>query len=373
MQHTDATLDRLRSVGDPLADSVIEALVSSSSMDEANHLLREFDYNNEAIPAELPDVVLAYLRITDNPPAWTDPERIKRAHSFFLDDGAYVAAVLCLGGMVGSYSIAHGAKLLSMTRRLEYPQRRLLETGQFCFYMMDEHAFDEARRFLPAVQKVRLIHAAIRHHVANSGQWPEEYGVPINQEDMLGALMVFSTSVVQAMRKLGIHVTDEESEDYYYTWRVTGVMLGIQEQIIPAALEESYELTELLRKRHVASSEEGIRLTQSLIKMYQDTIPGKLVDGAVPAALIRFVVGDDIADVVEVPRSGWDRVMSWLPRAMDVAEDVEDESVLMRKVLDRACWIMLNGGIRKFSGGTSFHYDIPEDLRSAWGVREERV
>ncbi len=38
----------------------------------------------------------------------------------------------------------------------------------------------------------------------------------------------------------------------------------------------------------------------------------------------------------------------------------------MRRVLDRAAWLMFNGGLRKFSGGKSFHYDIPQDLRAAW-------
>jgi hypothetical protein len=147
-------------------------------------------------------------------------------------------------------------------------------------------------------------------------------------------------------------------------------MLGIPENIIPETLADSYELTAKLRERHLGPSSEGVELTHSLISMYQDVVPGKVVDGAIPA-LIRFVVGDEVADVVEVPHTGWDRTVKWLPKVMDVFEDVEDESVLMRKVLDRACWLMLNGGLRKFSGGKSFHYDIPEDLRASWGLKPE--
>jgi hypothetical protein len=83
------------------------------------------------------------------------------------------------------------------------------------------------------------------------------------------------------------------------------------------------------------------------------------------------VVGDEVADVVEVPHSNWDRTVKWLPKVMDVFEDAEDEFVLMRKVLDRAAWLMLNGGLRKFSGGKSFHYDIPDDLRASWGLHPD--
>lgn len=370
MKYTDEALDALRWEGDPLADAVIESLVASGAVDEVNSVLRHFDYNDEPIPAELPPLVQEYLRVTDNPPTWVDPERIKRAHAFFLDDGAHVASVLCLGGMVGCYAVPHGAKLLAMSKKLDYPQRRLLETGQFCFYMMDEQAFQPKGRFIPSVQKVRLIHAAIRHHIAASGNWPSELGVPICQEDMLGALMIFANSVIDGMQRLGIHITEEEAEDYYYIWRVTGIMLGIPEDIIPQALADSHELTAQLRRRHLGRSTEGVELTQSLISMYQDIVPGKVMDGAIPA-LIRFVVGDEVADTVDVPRSGWDRTVRVLPRIVDVFEDAEDESRLMRKVLDRACWLMLNGQMRRYSGGRAFHYDIPEDLRNAWNIADD--
>ncbi|HEX8598915.1 MAG TPA: oxygenase MpaB family protein [Chloroflexia bacterium] len=371
MKYTDEALEALRREGDLLADGVIEALVAAGTVDDVNSVLRHFEYNDQPVPDDLPPVVREYLRITDNPPAWVDAERIKRAHAFFLDDGAHVASILCLGGMVGCYAVPHGAKLLSMTKKLDYPQRRLLETGQFCFYMMDEQAFQPKGRFIPSVQKVRLIHASIRRHLLQRGTWPvEERGVPICQEDMLGALMIFSNAVVDGMQRLGIHVTQEEAEDYYYIWRVTGIMLGIREDAIPETLADSHELAQQLRRRHLGRSSEGVELTQSLIRMYQDVIPGKVADGAIPA-LIRFVVGDEVADVVEVPRTGWDRKVQWLPKVMDVFEDAEDEFVLMRKVLDRAAWLMLNGGLRKFSGGHSFHYDIPEDLRSAWGIKED--
>ncbi|MEA2573339.1 MAG: hypothetical protein QOH93_637, partial [Chloroflexia bacterium] len=328
MKYTDEALDALRQEGDPLADAVIEALIAGGTVDDVNNVLDHFEYNDQPIPHELPALVQEYLRVTDNPPAWVDVERIKRAHNFFLDDGAHVASILCLGGMVGCYAVPHGAKLLSMTKKLDYPQRRLLETGQFCFYMMDEQAFQPRGRFIPSIQKVRLIHAAIRHHITQSGTWPiEELGVPICQEDMLGALMIFSNAVVEGMQRLGIHVTQEEADDYYYIWRVTGIMLGIREDTIPDTLAESQELAQALRRRHLGRSAEGVELTHSLIRMYQDVVPGKVGDGAIPA-LIRFVVGDEVADVVEVPHSNWDRTVKWLPKVMDVFEDAEDEFVL---------------------------------------------
>ena len=369
MQYTDETLNALRQEGDPLADAVIAALVAGGEIESVSATLRHLQTNDEPIPADLPLVVQAYLRATDNPPPGIDPDRIARVHQFFLDDGLEVSAVLSLGAMVGCYAVPHGAKLLTMTHRLNHPARRMAETGQFCFHLMGENAFESGGTFVPAVQKVRLIHAAVRYFLSQGGAWSvAELGVPISQEDLLGALMLFSSQVLGGMERLGVAAGAQEAEDYYYVWRMAGVMLGIRADIIPPTLAEAHGLNELLKKRHLGPSAEGVQLTQDLVKLYEDMIPGRLFDGAVPA-LIRFVVEDEIADWMELPRSGWDTVMNHVPTAGHLWEGAADSNALIRKVLDRASQAMLMGQLRVFTGGQGVQYDIPADLRDAWGLK----
>lgn len=370
MQFTKEWLDSLRLEGDPLADKVIADMVATGQVEEVNLVLQHFQTNDQPIPEQLPELVREYLKVSEIPPAWADYERINRARDFFLDDGLYISAVLSVGSMVGCYAVPHGAKLLHCTHRLNQPRRRIAETGQFVFYMMDKNPLGEKSQFIPAIQKVRLVHAGVRHFLRQADEvWPEEkYGVPICQEDLLGALMLFSVQVLKGMKHLGVIVSQQEAEDYYYVWRVTGVMLGIREDIIPESIEDAYALNDVLIKRHFGVSEEGLELTRELMDMYKEIIPGKMFDGIAPA-LARYVVEDEIADLMEIPRSGWDKVVSGLAAVNKIFEKVEDHFTPARFILDKAAWMMLKGSLRVYTNGERLPYTIPADLQAGWEKR----
>src|SRR5690349_20307817 len=142
MEYTDTALDALRLEGDPLADEVIATLAAAGQIGAVNDALRHLRYNGEAIPAGLPPVLAAYLRDTADPPPGVDYARLRRVHAFFQDDGMQIAALLAIGALIGCYAVPHGAKLLSMTHRLDRPHRRLAESGTFTLYMMDDQAWE---------------------------------------------------------------------------------------------------------------------------------------------------------------------------------------------------------------------------------------
>jgi hypothetical protein len=368
VEYTDEFLDSLRLEGDPLADDVITELAASGQIGAVNALLEHLQTNDQPIPAALPPVVQEYLRITDNPPAWVDYGRIRRAHAFFMDDGPSISLVLSTAALVESYAAQRAVRVLGLTHNLEYPQRRVAETAQFCLYMMGEHGFEAGGQFIPAVQKVRLIHAAVRHFIKKSGRWPRaELGEPICQEDLLGALLMFSTKVLHGLARLGCPATSQEAEDYYYVWRVVGEMLGVRPDVIPPSPAESEALVAAMQRRHYGPSPEGVRLTRALLQMYDHLMPGEVFDGAIPA-VVRFVVGDEVADWMEVPRSHWDWAVRGLPALGRVWEGAEDNSTLLRQVLDKAGWALIQAQFRVLNGGQKCVYDIPADLRAAWGI-----
>lgn len=369
MQYTDETLNPLRLEGDPLADKVVTELIESQHVEEIDRVLRNFQTNDQPVPTELPPIVQEYLEATEKPPSWVDYERIKRVHPFFLDDGLNISAVLCLGAMVGCYAVPHGAKLLVATHRLNHPKRRIAETGQFCMYMMDENAFGAGSKFIPSIQKVRLIHAAVRHLISSSGEWPQEqYGVPICQEDLLGALMLFSSQVLAGLNRLDVPVSPQEAEDYYYVWRVAGVMLGIREDIIPETVEEAHALNDILKRRHLGPSPEGVELTQELLDLYEGMLPLKTLDGVMPA-MVRYVVEDEIADWMQVPRTKWYGVTKVVTDFEKLIGSVEHHNSLARQVLDKVAEVMMHGQLRMLSNGERASFDIPPNLSENWQLQ----
>ncbi|HEX4227014.1 MAG TPA: oxygenase MpaB family protein [Pseudonocardiaceae bacterium] len=362
-------LDPLALEGDPLADQVITDLVATDSIAAVNAVLDHLRTNDTPIPDDLPASVREYLIATDNPPDWADADRIARAREFFIDDGVHVASVLSYGAMVNCYAQPRPSRLLRLTHRLDHPHRRLSETSQFVLHMMATDPFGDTGAFVPTIQKTRLIHAAVRHFVAASGEWDAETdGVPICQQDLLGALMIFSVQVIQGMRRMGIEVTETEAEDYYYVWRVAGTMLGIRTAIIPETLADAEEFSRAEVESTYGPSPEGIALTRGLLDVYEDLVPGKIFDGVVPA-MVRQVVNPEVADWLEVPKSrGWTRFVKAATGLMRVAEHAEDSSKLANAVLDRAGQLLLGGSVRMLRTGETVTLDIPADLQDHWSA-----
>lgn len=360
-------VEALKFQGDPLADRVIADLADTGRVGAVNEVLAHFRANDQPIPDELPESVRDFLVATDNPPAWADLGRVSRAYEFFVDDGVHVASVLSFGAMVNCYAQPRASRLLVMTHGLDQPHRRLSETSQFVMNMMGRDAFGAEGAFVPTIQKTRLIHAAVRLFVTRSGKWDfEADGVPVCQQDMVGALLIFSVQVIEGMRRIGISVTEAEAEDYYYVWRVTGAMLGIPVDALPETLDEARQLNAALVEAACGPSPEGVALTRHLLDLYENLFPGKAFDGIV-AAMVRQVVDPRVADWMDVPRSrGWERVARAGSRLLSALERSEDDSRLARTVLDKAGTLLLGGSVRTLTDGQSTTLNIPADLRERW-------
>ncbi|MFC6089874.1 oxygenase MpaB family protein [Saccharothrix lopnurensis] len=364
-----AAFDALKFQGDPLADAVVADLVATNRVSVVNEVLEHFRANDQPIPEQLPDLVRDFLVATDNPPDWVDHDRVARAYGFFVDDGVHVASVLTFGAMVNCYAQPRASRVLTLTHGLNQPHRRLSETSQFVMNMMGRDAFGSGGTFVPTIQKTRLIHAAVRHFLTTSGRWDVEAdGVPVCQQDMVGALLIFSVQVIEGMRRIGISVTEEEAADYYYVWRVTGAMLGIPVEALPESLEEARELSTAVVEAAYGPSPDGVVLTRHLLDLYERLFPGKVFDGVV-AAMVRQVVNPEVADWMEVPNSrGWGRVVSTGARLVRALERSEDNSALATAILDRAGALLLGGSVRDLTNGQSTTLSIPTDLHERWAA-----
>ena len=79
-------------------------------------------------------------------------------------------------------------------------------------------------------------------------------------------------------------------------------MLGIDEGILPADLAAGRALQDLIFRRQHAPSAVGAELTATLLGLARSRMPRWLA-GLAPALLRRYV-GDDVADLIDVPRAG---------------------------------------------------------------------
>src|SRR5687768_9198916 len=91
---TDALLDPMRSLGDPVADEPVAAVLEAGEADAVNALLHELVRTDQPDPAGLPAPIAAYLDSTLALPPWADGDRIERAQRFFELWGLQISACL---------------------------------------------------------------------------------------------------------------------------------------------------------------------------------------------------------------------------------------------------------------------------------------
>ncbi|MDH6108038.1 hypothetical protein P3T36_007650 [Kitasatospora sp. MAP12-15] len=368
MTVTPEAMDALRLKGDLLADSVVDALFERGDIGRFNALMRWFAQTGQPLPDDVPDEALDYLHATAAPPEWVDWDQMEKARLFFLRNNVHISTALSFASMPACYVVPHVAKLLSATHSLDYPSKRMAETGQFTLYLMRPDAFEAGGRFLPAAQKVRLLHASIRHHLRRENHWDEAaLGVPICQEDMIGGQMMFSVQVLDALHRMGIHISNEGADAYFYAWRVVGAILGVDASAAPADLTEARDFSDLYMARHMGPSAEGAALTRQLIDLYEGVVPGTLLDPVVPA-LIRYLIGDTCADWLQVPRSPWDTAITLTPTLLGILERIEDSSPLGAWALDRLGDLTTRFELSSLTRGRVMQYAIPEHLHDEHGV-----
>jgi hypothetical protein len=369
VNYTSDYMDSLRQVGDPFADATVDALFAKGDVGRFNTIMRWFSVSGQDLPGGIPAEVREYLETTKLPPDWVDWEVIEVARQFFEDNNVHISTALAFAAMPAGYAVPHIARLLATTHSLEYPARRMAETGQFTVYMMQPDAFESGGRFIPSLQKVRLLHASIRHHLRRDGRWDQAaLGVPICQEDMIGSLMGFSINVLEALHRLGIKMSVAQAEAYYYAWRVTGIMLGCDPEAVPPDTASAREFFDTLMLRHMGPSPEGARLTRQLIELYQEVTPGKALDPAVPA-LIRYLVGDTVADWLQVPRSHWDTAINLVPIMLGAWQAAENSGTPGRWLMERVGKIATNLELSALTGGRVMHYAIPDHLKDDYEVQ----
>lgn len=369
MRYTDALLDTLRQEGDPEPEAVVLELAREGQTEAVNDLLRQLIYNEQPVPAALPDRVEAWLQATSQLPAGTDLQRLDRMSKLFVQHGMVISLILATASLIECYAAVTGVKVLTFSYRLgQNPYQRIAETAQWVLLVMAPGGLGERGQGIRATQKIRLMHAAIRHLVRQSGRWDEaKLGVPICQEDQLGTLMAFSYVVIRDLRKLGFGISPREAEDYLYGWRVIGQILGIRPDVLPRSMPEAQELTHAIYRRHHGPSPEGVAMTGALLDMFADLTPGKAFDGVMPA-MVRHLVGDQIADWLEVPWSSWHGAVRRYAHLMGRVGALSRATGPMGDLAARLGFLLLTKQAFIGAGYRRAGFEIPTALRDAWGL-----
>ncbi|WP_407429895.1 oxygenase MpaB family protein [Arcticibacter sp.] len=252
-----------------------------------------------SVPAEFGRA--EFLNSSRKLPEWADRDTLLKGSRFFTRHSGTIMSLLGLLSLPYCYAAADGAMVLYLTERLrDRPAKRLSDTADFIWDVMAPDAFNKEGKGFASCMKIRLTHSLARHYVSRSNSWTEDFGMPVNQEDMAGTNLAFSLIVVRGLRKLGMAVSYEEQQSFMHLWNVVGSLLGLDEDLIPQDGKSATLLENAIRERHFRPSLQGKALTRSLLDHVVGDSSVRLSPQEV-YQIVRFLLGDEVADILEVP------------------------------------------------------------------------
>lgn len=306
---TEEPLLELRADGDPAADQLLSEAVKQSGRTAAE-ILAGLRKPSADMPSWLHNLLDGWAQQGPGLPSWSDAALLTAGQRFFDDYDLAICTALFTASLPSAYAGAQGVGVLARVSQLAEPgtvARRIAETGQMLLDITQPGALEPGGAGYRRVVQVRLLHASVRAVLLGSdapgGTWPAAAGIPVNQQDLLATLTTFTVIVFRALNRMGTQVSLADQEAYLHLWTVVGELLGISEATRIRKPQDAQSLTTSLQGSLQAPSANGAFLMSVLLDEMEFAMPlGWL---RIPRTLVRFLIGDRVADMLAVPSAAW--------------------------------------------------------------------
>ena len=309
-------IDRLvpwLSVSDDPADAVCDQLAGQYSAFG--------DALRGGVDGRTPSSVRDLLRAHEHVPAWVDPARVERAGRLFFRAGPLGGLVLGARSLISGYAAPAGNKPLALTGTLDADgARRLAETGRYVAAVSRPGGLVAGAEGWAISLRVRLMHAHVRWLLLQDGRWQSErWGQPINQHDLLATSLLFSIVFVDGIRKLGLHVTEQETADHLHLWRWASWLMGTRLELLPDQTHNARELVRVIELTQGPPDEDSRRLVRQLLQGGR-AAEAPPVFRHLAAGLCQALLPEGMGRALGLPDTRWRHLVDVLPLALAPGE-----------------------------------------------------
>jgi len=215
--------------GDASMDRLLDWMYSSEDMAAAR---RQFELALErgiGVVDDAPAPLRAFFQEIDTVPDWVDWAQIETGWRFIHRCGLAGPFILRDFALMGGYLLSGFNQALVLTGALNKgAAQRINETGK---WWMDCTEPDGLRRFgdgFKTTVRVRMVHALVRRNLQKREDWDnEEWGLPVNQTDMVATYLAFGVVMMVGMRAMGIPITPKESRAVMHLWKYAAWLMGV--------------------------------------------------------------------------------------------------------------------------------------------------
>ncbi len=300
--YSDTFLNEKRQQTDALADDFINAAFVNNNQKIKLRGFLESLITNKDLQNQQPDYQTPIFAQAAILPNWADINLINRGRNFFAQHADMVMNLLGLLSLPYCYAAADGARVLHFSERIKTDiEKRLIETAEFVWDVMDPKAFEPEGKGFVSILKVRLVHASIRYYLKNNNEWLSIWGKPVNQEDMAGTNLSFSLIVIRGLRKMGFTVNNQDQLAFLHLWNVIGYLLGLQEDMLPDDGKKANLLEKAISKRHFKATDHGAALASSLVNFITSVKAEVPLQPMEIIGLMRYLLGEKVAEILNLP------------------------------------------------------------------------
>ncbi|MGQ0578017.1 MAG: oxygenase MpaB family protein [Betaproteobacteria bacterium] len=346
-------------------------------------------------------ILAPYLEESAKLPPWYNEELIEQGEKLFEEHGIIAFSVLGCASLPTGYAVPLAAKVLGFTQQLEkHAKRRLAET---VFFLMDVMVPDRVSGVpgglhangngIHTIQRVRLMHAAIRHlltaspRAAHGTGKPEHLphaflryswdvdkdGMPLNQVLMSATILCFSYIALRSLRQLGVRLSPQDERAYLHCWNVAGYVIGVKDELLlprPESMEDAKtkfnEIWEEYRGRK--PTPDTVQLTSALLDFLGEPLSGLGYFKHAPKTLMRALVGRQVTKVLGVKFSfGEELLVLLVLPILRWADYLEGKFVGVRKASFGLLHRMIVQMEKEERGGDRPPFRIPTRLKEKWG------
>ncbi|WP_426511039.1 oxygenase MpaB family protein [Dactylosporangium sp. McL0621] len=306
-----------RWVWDDEADPVVAALIDRGDVPLVNGLLRNWTKNGQPLPDGLPADLRAFMERARRLPAWTDQGKLATAVQFNEKRGLYLGVLYGLASGMMSTVIPKEARAVYYSKGGADMKDRISKTAKLGYDIGAPNAYQPDGEMIVTAVKTRLVHAAVRHLLPQSPAWAQaaDEDIPISQRDIMVTWHSLPTTVMQKLTAWQVPIPAAESDGFLHSWQVGAHLLGVRDEYIPAGWSEADAQARQVLDPVLAPTPEGLTLAGILLDLGAG-IDGGLLTRPILGAFTRFLLGDRIAQWLQIPRELiWDPLLktAWGP------------------------------------------------------------
>lgn len=239
--------------GDAPMDALLEWMFDGNKARERRALYEQAVNHGIASLDNPPKPLSDFFALVEAEPAWLDRALLEEGVSFIHRTGLAGPYILRDLALMGGYLLSGFNKALILTGALNKgAAQRIAETGKWWIDCTEHGGMEKHAAGYRSTLHVRMVHAMVRRHLPKNPEWKnEEYGLPVNQIDMVATYLAFGPVMLVGMRALGIPVLPRDSRAVMHLWKYAGWLMGVEDKWL---VDDEREGLALLYKTYMTQS-----------------------------------------------------------------------------------------------------------------------